>query len=245
MQEGKGDVSAQRRRRRDRYRGCRVCGVRGVHCIECTLVKQVIAKHDRAALSLVVDGSYVESPHGKALGHGGAGLVLVRDEEILATRACGFSAESSSDAELHAVIRAARWVPNVVIYTDAKDLPAKIQRFNPRLAVYYLHPGGRDDAYVLAHRLSVEGRCREAPETIPTVGLAFALERSGLTKAQRRRKGADLLIEQARKDPTFDGDFIALAERLGWTSGRNWQDNPAIRIAADRWRSDAGKERNE
>jgi hypothetical protein len=50
--------------------------------------------------------------------------------------------------------------------------------------------------------------------------------------------GAGLLLEHARKDPSFDGDFTALAERLGWTSGRLWQQNPAIRIATERWRAD-------
>ena len=38
-----------------------------------------------------------------------------------------------------------------------------------------------------------------------------------------------------RRDPSFDGDFTALAERLGWTSGRLWRQNPAIRIAMKRW----------
>ena len=125
--------------------------------------------------------------------------------------------------------------PGVVIYTDVRDLPAKLTRANPELSVHYLVPRDRGDAYALAHRLSVEGRCREAPETIPSVGLAFAVERSQLTKAQRKAKGADLLLEHARRDPSFDGDFTALAERLGWTSGQRWQDNPSIHIATARW----------
>jgi hypothetical protein len=236
MQIGKGDVRSQRQRHRDRYRGCRVCGVRDVHCAECGLGAQIVAVHGYARLSLVVDGSYVESPRGEDLGHGGAGLVLTYGDEILASRACGFRAESSSDAEYHAVIRAARWARGVAIYTDARDLPDKMIRVNPALDVHYLDPNDRSGAYALAYRLSVEGRCREAPETTPAVGIAFAAGRPQRTKSERRRMGAELLLEHARRDPGFDGDFTALAERLGWTSGRRWQDNPAIRIAADRWR---------
>lgn len=242
MKIGKGDLRSQRQRRRDRYRGCRVCGVRGAQCTECDIGKQIVAIHGYARLALVVDGSFVESKHDD-LGHGGAGLVLVLVDtgEIISSRASGFRASSSSDAEFHAVIRAGRWAPGVAIYTDAKDLPAKMLRSSPDLSVIYLAPNDRGEAYDLAHRLSVEGRCREAPETIPAVGVAFAAARSQRSKSERRRMGADLLLEQARRDPSFDGDFTALAERLGWTSGRRWQENPAIRIAADRW-SAASKE---
>jgi len=284
MKIGKGDLRSQRQRRRDRYRGCPVCGVRGAQCTACGLGAQIVAVYGYASLSLIVDGSFVaagkdgrEAPrvnrprHAKlkdqiaiehpdwssdrvddaliealtgappqdGLGYGGAGLVLVRGDEILASRACGFRASNSSDAEFHAVIRAARWAPGVAIYTDARDLPIKMTRVNPDLAVHYLDPRDRADAYALAHRLSVEGRCREAPETIPSVGIAFAAERPQRSKAERKRMGAELLLEHARRDPSFDGDFTALAERLGWTSGHHWQDNPAIRIASDRWRSAA------
>lgn len=292
MQDGKGDLRSQRQRRRDRYRGCHVCGVRGAQCTECGLGEQIVALHGYARLSLVVDGSFVPAvqpgkgareaprvhreryiklkdqianehpdwtadlveaaliealtgaPPQDEPGHGGAGLVLVSNvsnghDQILASRACGFHAASSSDAELHAVIRASRWAPGVTIYTDARELPVKMARINPDITVHYLDPNKRGDAYALAHRLSVEGRCREAPETIPAVGLAFAAARSTRTKADRRRMGADLLLEHARRAPSFDGDFTAIAERLGWTSGRRWQDNPAIQIAADRWRDES------
>jgi hypothetical protein len=183
-------------------------------------------------------------PHDE-LGHGGAGLVLVRGDEILASRACGFRASNSSDAEFHAVIRASRWARGVAIYTDARDLPVKMARVNPDIAVHYLDPNARTEAYTLAHRLSVEGRCREAPETTPAVGLAFAAGRPQRSKAERKRMGAELLLEHARRDPSFDGDFTALAERLGWTSGRRWQDNPAIQIAADRWRGTGDAKRGD
>lgn len=234
MKIGRGALRSQRQRRRDRYRGCHVCGIRGEQCAKCDLGAQLVAIHGYASLSLVVDGSFVESAHDD-LGHGGAGLVLVLGDNILASRACGFRASSSSDAEFHAVIRAGRWAPGVAIYTDARDLPIKMTRVNPDITVHYLVPHERGEAYALAHRLSVEGRCREAPETIPSVGLAFAVERSQLTKAQRKAKGADLLLDHARRDPGFNGDFTALAEQLGWTSGRLWQQNPAIQIATKRW----------
>ncbi len=247
MQVGKGDVRSQRQRRRDRYRGCRVCGVRGAQCTACALGAQVVAIYGYASLSIVVDGSFVEFSRGAAddlgLGYAGAGLVLVHGDEIVASRACGFRAMSSSDAEFHAVIRAARWAPGVAIYTDARDLPTKMFRVNPDLTVRYLDPNDRADAYAIAHRLSVEGRCREAPETTPVVGVAFAADRPTRSKAERRRAGADLLLEHALRDPSFDGDFTALAARLGWTSGRRWQDNPAIQIATDRWIDDKSEKR--
>jgi hypothetical protein len=242
MQVGKGDIRSQRQRRRDRYRGCRVCGACG-GCSECVRIETVVAAHDLATLALVVDGSFVESS-GAGLGHGGAGLVLVlvQDFAVLASRACGFRTEGSADAELQAVIRAARWVSGVAIYTDARELPAKIRSFNPRLAVHYLDPGDhrrRSDAYVLAHRLSVEGRCRDAPQTMSPAGIEFVTQRVSLTKNQRKvstlRRSVALLLEHARNDPAFDGDFAAVAAKLGWASGSRWQHNPAIRLAAARW----------
>jgi hypothetical protein len=235
----KGDIKGQRQRRRERYRGCRVCGVRGEPCTECDRAAPLVAQHDRADLSIIVDGSFVESTDGEALGHGGAGLVLVSGGQILASRSCGFRVESSSDAEFHAVIRAGRWVRGVAIYTDARDLPAKIARFNPQLVVHYLDPSRRSEAYVLAHRLSVEGRCRDAPHTLSPAGIEFVAHRLSLTKNQHRmqalRRGVALLLEHAKNDPAFDGNFAAIAERLGWTSGQHWRNNPAIKIAVARW----------
>ena len=235
----KGDVRSQRQRRRDRYRGCRVCGVRGVQCTECDRGEEIVAIYGYASLSLVVDGSFVESSDGEALGHGGAGLVLVRGDEILASRACGFRAEHSSDAEYHAVIRAARWAPGVAIYTDARDLPTKFAKVNPDLTIHYLDPNKRKDAYVLAHRLSVEGRCRDAPQTLSPAGIDFVVQRAALTKRQRKiralRRQVALLLEHAQNDPTFAGDFAAIAEHLGWTTGTFWRDQPAIKLAAKRW----------
>jgi hypothetical protein len=250
---GKGDISSQRARRRGRYRGCPVCGLRGSQCTECALGAKLVALHGVTDLALVVDGSFVASMqvdgssmihpqvdgssmiHPQDSGHGGAGLVLLRGKEVLASRACGFSATSSSDAELHAVIRAARWAPGVPIYTDARELPAKMTLVNPALVVHYLAPGRRGVAYALAHRLSIEGRCRVAPQTTPRLGVEFAAERPQHSKGGRRRIAAELLLERALRDPNFSGDFSGIAAQLGWTSGPRWQDNPAIRIASQLW----------
>jgi hypothetical protein len=211
--------------------------------VECAAGKQIVAMHGYASLSVIVDGSFVDpdDDDDDGLGYGGAGLVLVRatDGEILASRACGFRVASSSDAEFHAVIRAGRWVPGVAIYTDARDLPVKMVRVNPDLAVHYLDPNRRAAAYALAHRLSVEGRCRDAPHTLSAAGIEFAAERATLSKTQRKvrslRRSVSLLLERAHADPSFEGDFTKVAESFGWTSGKRWRENPAIRIAADRW----------
>jgi hypothetical protein len=255
---GRGDIPRQRARRRNRYRGCPVCGLRGSQCTECGLGAKLVALHGLTDMALVVDGSFmsplqVDGPlvgppqdsngHGgtglaspqDSSGHGGAGLVLLRGKEVLASRACGFSATSSSDAELHAVIRAARWAPGVPIYTDVRELPAKMALINPALVVHYLAPGRRGVAYALAHRLSIEGRCRVAPQTTPRLGIEFAAERPQHSRAGRRRMAAELLLARALRDPNFSGDFSAIAAQLGWTSGPRWKDNPAIRIASQLW----------
>lgn len=234
MRAGKGDIRSQRARRRDRYRGCPVCGLRGAQCTECGLGKRLVTLHGPGKLTLVVDGSFVASSQDSG-GHGGAGLVLIQGDEILASRACGFRAESSSDAEFQAVIRAARWAPGVPIYTDARELPAKMTGVNPHLVVYYLGLGRRGAGYALAHRLSIEGRCRLAPGTVPSLGVEFAADRVRHGRAGRRRMAAELLLERARRDPDFRGDFLAIAAQLGWTSGPRWQHNPAIRIASQLW----------
>lgn len=243
MQVGKGNIPSQRRRRRDRYRGCRVCGVRGIHCTECSRAAQVVKDRRGADLALVVDGSFVASSNSGSLGHGGAGLVLVHGEEVLAARACGFRTESSSAAEFQAVVRGARWAPDVPIYTDVRDLPDQMAQVNRRLVVHYLDPNRRrPDAYALAHRLSVEGRCRDAPETMSPAGIEFVTQRASLPKGQHRviaqQRSVELLLEHARRDPAFQGDFAEIAERLGWATGQHWRDNPVIKLAAARWQEE-------
>jgi len=51
MKIGKGDLRSQRQRRRDRYRGCPVCGVRGAQCTACGLGAQIVAVYRYASLS--------------------------------------------------------------------------------------------------------------------------------------------------------------------------------------------------
>jgi len=96
-------------------------------------------------------------------GHGGAGLVLAAPTgEILASRSCTFSAESSSDAELSAVIRGARWAPGVIIYTDSESTCWAALSSNDKLVVRFLREHDRGVAHAFAHQLSVDGRLRHA-----------------------------------------------------------------------------------
>ncbi len=159
----------------------------------------------------------------------------MRGGDVLAERACGFLAESSTDAERHAVIRGARWAPGVTIYTDCRELPATLGI--PTITVQYLPSGQRPAAYAIAHRLSVEGRCRDAPPEAQTDPRAAAAR--SCTKRQRKHAAVTLMLEQARTELAFDGDFVKIAERLGWTCGKRWRENPLIRIAAKAWAQDS------
>jgi hypothetical protein len=163
MQAGKGDVVSQRQRRRRRYKGCRVCGIPGAKwCAECRSIVDVLPLHWLPALSLIVDGGFVSLSRERSesgVGYGGAGLVLVgADGAVIASRSCGFMAEGSSDAELHAVIRGARWVPGVTIYTDSESTCSTVVRRGGQFDVRFLHRHERTHAHELADRLSVEGR---------------------------------------------------------------------------------------
>jgi hypothetical protein len=101
-------------------------------------------------------------------GHGGAGLVLVAPSgKILASRSCGFPTAGSSEAELHAVIRGALWVPGAVIYTDSESARQAASSSTKKVAVRlldvrFLSKRDRGPAHALAHQLSVEGRARQA-----------------------------------------------------------------------------------
>jgi len=137
---------------------------------------------------LYVDGSFVTLSGDRAdggPGHGGAGLVLARETgEILATRSCAFFAVSSSDAEFQAVIRGARWVRNVVIYTDSESTCKIATASNQDLDVRFLELSDRRSAHALAHQLSVEGRIRQAQRTIS------ADETAGHVSSDVLQKGA-------------------------------------------------------
>ncbi len=59
---GKGAVRSKRRQRRDRYRGCGVCGDLGEkHCLACRAVLVILATERPPSLVLVVDGGYVSA----------------------------------------------------------------------------------------------------------------------------------------------------------------------------------------
>lgn len=164
-----GNVAAQRRRRKARYRGCYICGAIGAECTECWQFKRWLTANPQFStrlhmLSLVVDGGYQPYRHGCPQGIAGAGLVLVLgkplDGEIITYRSCSFIAQGSADAELHAVIRGARWAPGVTIYTDSEHTPPIAMSSNPALEVWFLDRAHRGPAHRLAHSLSVEGRLR-------------------------------------------------------------------------------------
>jgi ribonuclease HI len=175
MQVGKGDVPSQRQRRKKRYRGCRVCGIPNAKwCAECKIVVDVLRQHWPPALSLIVDGGFVPLSGERSesgIGYGGAGLVLVKDGSVIASRSCGFMADGSSDAELHAVIRGARWAPGVSIYTDSESTCGAALLSNNHLDVRFLRASERTRAHALAHQLSVDGR----------IAIAASLARDGGT----------------------------------------------------------------
>lgn len=140
-----------------------MCGIPNAKwCAECRAVVDVLRLHWPPALSLIVDGGFMSVSGERSesgVGYGGAGLVLVDAVgAVIASRSCGFMAEGSSDAELHAVIRGARWTPGVTIYTDSESTCRTARSSNNCLDVRFLHPRERTHAHELAHRLSVEGR---------------------------------------------------------------------------------------
>lgn len=167
MKIGKGDIQAQRRRRKARYRGCAVCGEPNAKlCADCRAIEAVLATEWPPSLSLFVDGGFVTlsgERHDDGPGHGGAGLVIATSVgKVLAARSCAFPAQSSSDAEFQAVIRGARWAPGVVIYTDSESTCWAAISSNSNLDVCFLRDHERGPLHAMAHQLSVEGRQRQA-----------------------------------------------------------------------------------
>lgn len=145
---------------------CVVCGLTEVLegtviCADC----EAIRRHTfTAAMVLVVDGSW--SPEHPTLG--GAGIVLVDGGPkgtIVGQRFCGFTSYGSQEAEYQAIVRGHCWAPNALIYSDALFVVKRLQgrrqtrRTLGRQVRYLRHvPELRDEAYQLAHRLSVQGR---------------------------------------------------------------------------------------
>jgi len=56
----------------------------------------------------------------------------------------------------------------------------------------------------------------------------------------RHVRNARVLLQVSTVMIGFDGDFRDLAALMGWTSGRLWEFNPAIKIATERWKQARG-----
>ncbi len=56
-----------------------------------------------------------------------------------------------------------------------------------------------------------------------------------LGRGARIRKQAEMLLEAALASDSFQGDFVELADKLGWNCGTFWRENPAIKLAAKKW----------
>lgn len=225
-------------------RGCPICGVQNEEgdetgrCERCARGTDLAAMHGHREVCVVVDGSFVPMPTGPGLpvtGYGGAGLVLVRGAlptgEILDEVACSFGADGSAEAELQAVLRASRWAPGAAIYSDARELEPRVAEHGIRVS--YLG-GKRPSTHARAHVLSVEGRCRGQPGISAQEAVDRA-KRSALPRSKRLLLAVNRMLDAADGDPSFAGDFEAIAERFGWTSGGRWRQNPAIKLAAKEW----------
>lgn len=145
---------------------CLVCGLSEPvpdtsFCLDCTAIR--FYKFTERTV-LVVDGSW--NPAYPTIG--GAGIVLVDGSptgEITGQRYCGFRCHGSQDAEYEAILRAHRWAPDVLIYSDAKFVVKRLQGYRRTQStigqqVRFLRrtPHLRGDVYQRAHRLSVQGR---------------------------------------------------------------------------------------
>lgn len=86
MRPNKGDVRGQRKRRKDRYQGCRICGVSEAKwCAGCRSVDTILALHARATLSLYVDGSFVTASGERDRPRVGRGKYAALRDEIVRT----------------------------------------------------------------------------------------------------------------------------------------------------------------
>lgn len=160
-------------------KGCWVCGVRFVRdhslpaairntCLGCLEGPRLAATYPDPyeKLYLIVDGAFTTQSGQRNInepGYGGAGLVLVEDgtDVIVALRSCGFATGDSAEAEFQAIVRGARWIPNIAIFTDSKS---HVERATGELRrdVMFLSCRSRkqSSAHDIAHELSVEGRIR-------------------------------------------------------------------------------------
>lgn len=156
-------------------KGCWVCGQRFVRdhslstaerntCRPCWSGRAVLDGRwqPEELFHLIVDGSFVTQSGQRDVnepGYGGAGLVLLdAGGVVIAQQSCGFAAQHSADAEFQAIVRGARWMPLVTVYTDSQS---HIERVRGEFGrdVRFL-PIRRYPGYELAHDLSVNGRLR-------------------------------------------------------------------------------------
>lgn len=154
-------------------KGCWVCGQRFIRdhslptaqkntCIPCWVGRAILDGHHRPdeRFHLIVDGSFVTQSGRREVnepGYGGAGLVLVDlAGAVVASQACGFAAMHSADSEFQAIVRGARWMPEVSIFTDSQSHAMRARGELSR-DVRFL-PIKRLPGYQLAHELSVKGR---------------------------------------------------------------------------------------
>jgi hypothetical protein len=167
-------MTASKAHRQRRHRGCWVCGKRFIKdhslstalrhtCQECLEGRTLLLSITLDTFFLIVDGSFVPwngERDARTNGAAGAGLVLVNSttNEIVAKRSCGFEARHSNDAERQAVIRGARWIPGVVIYTDSEGMITKLRNETLRDIRFLPRPWRGLHTYGLAHQLSVQGR---------------------------------------------------------------------------------------
>ena len=145
---------------------CAVCGLSApvpdtTLCLACTMIRHHKFT-DRTVF--VVDGSW--SPDHPMIG--GAGIVLVDGGptgEVTGQCWCGFRCHGSQDAEYEAILRAYRWAPDVLIYSDAQSLVSRLQKdrhtqttIGRQVRFLLRTPDLRGAVYKRAHRLSVQGR---------------------------------------------------------------------------------------
>lgn len=90
------------------------------------------------------------------LGIGGAGIVLALDDQVIATKSCGFESIGSFDAEREAVIRAARWIPQrvcMLVDVEHGTLGGEVGH-----DIIMVPKAQRGPLFDLAHELSANGR---------------------------------------------------------------------------------------
>lgn len=158
-------------------KGCWVCGMRFVRnhslptairntCAMCLSGEKFIEEclDPWAKYYLIVDGAFTTISGARNVnepGYGGAGLVLAEEgtDIVVATQSCGFHADHSADAEFQAIVRGARWIPYVAIFTDSKS-HADRARNELNRDVRFFKSRKQPTVHDLAHDLSVEGRIR-------------------------------------------------------------------------------------